>query len=65
MINAQPELYDIVPVDKDDIIIREEAPDEYHTVEDVVLRAFWNKHHLGCNEHIFAYPQAIYAAKSI
>lgn len=52
-------------MDKDDIIIREEAPDEYHTVEDVVLRVFWNKHHLGCNEHFFAYPQAIYAAKSI
>ena len=29
-------------VDKDDIIIREETQEEYHIVEDIVLRAFWN-----------------------
>lgn len=38
-------------VDKDDIIIREETQEEYHIVEDIALKAFWNKHYLGYNEH--------------
>ncbi len=39
-------------VNKEDIIIREETQKEYHKVEEVALRAFWNKYHLGCNEHL-------------
>lgn len=39
-------------IDRDDIVIREETTEEYHRVEEVALRAFWNKHHLGCNEHL-------------
>lgn len=39
-------------VKKEDIIIREETENEYHEVEEVTLRAFWNKYHLGCNEHL-------------
>lgn len=42
-------------VDKGDIIIREETQEEYHIVEEVALRAFWNKHHLGCNEHLLVH----------
>ncbi len=42
-------------VNKGDIIIREETQEEYHKVEEVALRAFWNKHHLGCNEHLLVH----------
>ena len=42
-------------VKREDIIIREETEDEYHEVEEVTLRAFWNKHHLGCNEHLLVH----------
>lgn len=40
---------------KEDIIIREETPAEYHKVEEVALRAFWNKYHQGCNEHLLVH----------
>lgn len=39
-------------IDRNDIVIREKTEEEYHRVEEVALRAFWNKHHLGCNEHL-------------
>ncbi len=42
-------------VKREDIVIREEKEDEYHKVEEVTLRAFWNKHHLGCNEHLLVH----------
>ena len=42
-------------VRREDIAIREEKEDEYHKVEEVALRAFWNKHHLGCNEHLLVH----------
>lgn len=42
-------------VRKEDIIIREEKENEHHKVEEVVLRAFWNKHHLGCHEHLLVH----------
>ena len=42
-------------VRREDIVIREEKEDEYHRVEEVALRAFWNKHHLGCNEHLLVH----------
>lgn len=40
---------------KEDIIIRAEKEDEHHRVEEIALRAFWNKHHLGCNEHLLVH----------
>lgn len=42
-------------VKEEDIIIREEKEDEHHKVEEITLRAFWNKYHLGCNEHFVVY----------
>ena len=36
----------------DDVVIRKEEPGEYHKTEEMTLKAFWNKHHLGCNEHL-------------
>lgn len=40
---------------KEEIVIRPEKEDEYHKVEEVALRAFWNKHGLGCNEHLLVH----------
>lgn len=31
--------------------IRAERPGEYHATERMTQRAFWNKHHQGCDEH--------------
>lgn len=39
----------------DDIVIRKEEPGEYHKTEETTLKAFWNKHHLGCNEHLLVH----------
>lgn len=38
-------------VSSDDIIIREETEDDYYETELMTMRAFWNKYHLGCDEH--------------
>lgn len=38
-------------LNKEDILIREENPEDHHQVEAMTQRAFWNKHHLGCDEH--------------
>ncbi len=40
---------------REDIVIRKETEDEYHKTEEVVLRAFWNKHHQGCDEHLLVH----------
>lgn len=42
-------------VTRDDVVIRREEPCEYHKTEEMTLRAFWNKHHLGCNEHLLVH----------
>lgn len=42
-------------VRKEDIKIRAEKENEYHEVEQMVLEAFWNKHRLGCNEHLLVH----------
>lgn len=42
-------------VTRDDIVIRREEPGEYHKTEETVLKAFWNKYHLGCNEHFLVH----------
>ena len=34
------------------IIIRKEAPEDYRKTEYMVMRAFWNIHVPGCNEHL-------------
>lgn len=36
---------------KEDILIREENLEDHDQVEAMTQRAFWNKHHLGCDEH--------------
>lgn len=35
--------------------IRREKECEYRKTEETVLRAFWNKHHEGCNEHLLVH----------
>lgn len=42
-------------VTKETLVIRPEKESEYHKTEEIVLRAFWNKHHLGCNEHLLVH----------
>lgn len=42
-------------VTREDIVIRREEPGEYHKTEEMTLKAFWNKHHLGCNEHLLVH----------
>lgn len=42
-------------IKREDIIIRMEKESEYHKTEEVALRAFWNKHHMGCNEHLLVH----------
>lgn len=42
-------------VTEDDVVIRKEDPSEYHKTEEMTLKAFWNKHHLGCNEHLLVH----------
>ena len=36
---------------RDEIEIRPERREEWHTVERMVQRAFWNKYRIGCDEH--------------
>ncbi len=36
---------------REEIEIRMETKDEWYNVELMTQHAFWNKHHLGCNEH--------------
>lgn len=40
---------------REDIIVRAETDNEHHAVEQMVLRSFWNKHHLGCDEHLLVH----------
>ena len=37
------------------IIIREERKEDYYESELVTMRAFWNIHGPGCNEHLLVY----------
>lgn len=37
------------------IIIREETPSDYKKTEYMVMRAFWNLHGPGCNEHLLVH----------
>ena len=40
-----------VKIRPEEIEIRQETEADYHKVEAMTQRAFWNKHHLGCDEH--------------
>lgn len=40
---------------REDIEICPEVEQECHQVEEIVLQAFWNKYHLGCNEHLLVH----------
>ncbi|WP_310603290.1 GNAT family N-acetyltransferase [Anaerosporobacter sp.] len=42
-------------VNKEDIVIREETEADFYETELMTMRAFWNKHHLGCDEHYLVY----------
>ena len=37
------------------IIIRKETKEDYYNTEHMVLRAFWNLHGPGCNEHLLVH----------
>lgn len=37
------------------VLVRAEEVSEYHRAEEVVLKAFWNKHRMGCNEHFLVH----------
>lgn len=39
----------------EDIEIRMEKEEEYDKTEEVALKAFWNKHGMGCNEHLLVH----------
>lgn len=36
---------------REELEIRKETVEDHHEVERMTQRAFWNKHHLGCDEH--------------
>ena len=36
---------------EEELIIREERKEDWYATENMTKRAFWNKHHLGCDEH--------------
>lgn len=40
---------------RDELEIRREREPEYHDTEEMTMRAFWNKHHRGCNEHLLVH----------
>lgn len=38
-------------LNRNEVVIRMETEDDWHDVELMTQHAFWNKHHLGCDEH--------------
>lgn len=49
-------LYDKKPqLHREDIEIRPETEDDYHATEEMTMRAFWNKYHRGCDEHLLVH----------
>lgn len=42
-------------VREEDLVLRTEEPGDYHSTEETVLRAFWNKYRQGCNEHLLVH----------
>lgn len=41
--------------EKERLMIRRETAAEYHETEQMVLRAFWNKYRMGCDEHLLVH----------
>lgn len=39
------------PISKNEVEIRKETEKDYFAVEEMTMRAFWNKHQQGCDEH--------------
>ena len=37
------------------MLIRNEKPEDYRTVEEMIKRTFWNLSEPGCSEHYFAH----------
>lgn len=40
---------------REEIEIRSETETDYFMTEEMTMRAFWNKHHKGCNEHLLVH----------
>ena len=37
------------------MVIRKEEKGDFYRTEEMTLRAFWNKHHMGCDEHLLVH----------
>lgn len=49
-------LFDKKPqLHREDIEIRAETAADYHATEEMTMRAFWNNHHRGCDEHLLVH----------
>ena len=44
---------------REDVEIRRETEDEFHATEEMTMRAFWNKHHRGCDEHLLVHKMRL------
>ncbi len=40
---------------REKLVLRKERETDYHKTEQMVLDAFWNKHHMGCDEHLLVH----------
>ncbi len=40
---------------RDSVEIRKETEEDFYQTEEMTLRAFWNKHSLGCDEHLLVH----------
>lgn len=49
LLNRRPKL------DREEVEIRPEREADHHATEEMTMRAFWNKHHRGCNEHLLVH----------
>lgn len=49
-------LYDKKPrLKREEVEIRRERESDYHATEEMTMRAFWNKYHRGCDEHLLVH----------
>ena len=39
----------------DELVIRREEEKDFYKTEEMTLKAFWNKYHMGCNEHLLVH----------
>lgn len=42
-------------ITKETLVIRREEESDFYKTEEMTLRAFWNKYHMGCNEHFLVH----------